>query len=117
MTPIHLIDEFYGVVISNDAYDIKVDEIATPYLQYWRGDKDIIINLPFGQWEYIGTSDGLTEEQWAGIVEQVFSFGNVRRYKDYEFIDSAFYSSKESGESLLKSKSITERIAIIKKLK
>lgn len=77
----------------------------------------ISIDLPQGQWEILGKSTELSEEQMKGICWQV-SFGNYTGYKNYnqakcsdfrDIVESSFSTVQESYLSLLEANGIVDR--------
>ena len=119
----HLINEFWVVEIPEGAGDICFPEqdfghviqfkslnLANKYV--WQ-----TITLTPGNWKLIGISDEMSDKQAATVVEQIESFGRVKRWKDYEFPDSGFYSALDSFKILLHTKSLTKRYAIIQQIK
>ena len=96
------------------------------------------IPLTPGNWKLIGISDEMSEEQAARIVEPLFTKetiyeGGKYRYeldlKPMPFLNYLWHTDKDEGEysskatatesfqSLLKSKSLTKRYAIIQQIK
>jgi hypothetical protein len=119
----HLAGDYWGVSVPEDAKgflltNIQVDTDLIYPNGY--GTFNYVCTLPPGQYELIGVSDELTEEECRGIVQK-FHNGPYRDY-DREYFDPAddqmpfHLSALESFHSLLRSKGL-ERVVVIKKVK
>lgn len=82
------------------------------------------IHLPNDSFQFICTSDTITEEQAGEIVDKVSGWHRAIYYdytaggRDYrDIVESAFDTALESFASLLKSKSLTGNVAILKEVK
>lgn len=125
MTPIKLTGEYFGVSIPEDALLVMMVNERFSYVWMETAHEQI---LPPGKWLFIGTSENLTEEQAAEIVQEGrFKHKQIDRlywechWKNYhrKNAGSAIATSTaiESFRSLLSSLGIKDRIAIIKQVK
>ena len=114
----HLINDIICFPLPDDATDIVIDEILTPYLQYWQGDKDTIIDLPPGSYQFLFTTGNAGEEeiQDSEVVEMNLDINYDEWWYNYVDPYKPFKTAKQSLQSLLTSKSLTGNQAIIKKL-
>jgi hypothetical protein len=101
-----------AVKVPEDAHSFRIDNsgyllmvvpindhnLSEFYLDDW---KPLV-----GNWEILGRVNEITEQVWEGVVEKGMPFGRVKRYKDYEFVDSCFYTATESALSFCKANSI-----------
>lgn len=115
-----LIGEYSVVKIPEDATKcwLSVGYLGT---SLWADKKmdygDWMESLPTGNYELIGMSDDLNDEQLTGIVERTLNHytGQLMGWKNYgnegwEYLDTR----RESFQSLLISKGLKGRCAIIK---
>lgn len=121
MAPIHeLPNNFFAIPVPEDA--INIDMATTDAIEYTTSSRAIkYIEIGPGNWTFIATSESISEEQAAGIVERAEAFAlmesNIgsKLYFDYEKKNQAYKAALQSFESLLNSLNIRGRAAIIKK--
>lgn len=124
----HLISEYFAVEIPDDAADVYIlPSLPDDYLYFNRKfghdgtcEKQL---TGFGNCSatLIGLSDEITEIDWERIVDQIDvvcpEYGQKHKMPvDYETKRMAA-SFKKSGQSLLRSKNLSKRYAILKKVK
>lgn len=110
-----LIGNYFVVNVPEDAHEFEIDGELF-YKASFLGKQNIMQmkKLPSGQWEIIGKGDILSEEQWKGIVEYYPT--TMTLYRDYSqqvFGDDVFFTAKESGYSLLKSRGMKPENSLI----
>lgn len=126
----HLIGNYFWLEIPEDAKDLilggsdSISHILYFHSRLVEGYTVGVIELP-GNYSLIGTTDSMSEEIAAGIVENVYNKKGTR-YKDYDTSPAhgwkkdlqamPFIMATKSFQSLLKSKGITKRCAILQKL-
>jgi len=124
------IDNILLVEVPEDATDFMLHEIDdymkivfTSQIQDPCNCGGDMLKLPAGNWQFIGTSDAITEEMAAKIVDyecKPNSFTSFR-YRNYEWnwgLPQFFPTALESYQSWLRANSINinNRYAILKKL-
>lgn len=122
-------EQYYAVEVPEDATDFTVDmEDDESVLYYFEGDNvdSTVLLLPEGNWQFLFTTKGMTEDQASSVVAHCKGYG-YRNYEcaDYDGGSSPFdvwaaYHLKtgiESLHSLLRSQGLdTEKnYAILKK--
>lgn len=75
----------------------------------------LVDDLPPGQWEYLGKSDQLSEEQWKGVVEVIE--GDEGFYHNYDLTTFREVYATESGHSLLRKHNLEKETTVILKRK
>jgi hypothetical protein len=86
-----------AVNVPGDAHGFKMAPKPDNWIiQYHINGHRDYIHLPPGTYSILAATDTTSEEEAAKVVERAISFGRVKRYKDYEFPDSAFYTALES---------------------
>jgi hypothetical protein len=108
-------NNFFAIEVPEDAELIAVyAEEGVSELTYWHNDgKDWCEKpLPAGNWTFICTSKGITEEQAAEVVQSAPN-APMHIYKDYQQWNEYYRTALESFRSLLRSLSLTGDIAII----
>lgn len=98
----------------------------TGNLFWYVSDKQRRVELPPGDWQLVGTSDTMSEDDWKGIVQSSVmkeSKGESTWYRDYKedlievcgkmVMNSVYPKAKQSGHSLLPDPS--KRYAVILK--
>ena len=108
----------YGIVsVPEGATDITIDELITPYLQYWQGDEDTAVDLPPGQWKLIGRLKDIDEKGWRGIVELCEHFDGFYGYRNYLITGTYEKHALESGHSLMKANGFEMEDVLLEKIK
>ncbi len=76
------------------------------------------LDLPPGSWSIVGKgpASDITEDEAKGLVGEVMPFGRVKRFKDYEFVESAFYEAPASLASWVRSEGFEIGKVVILKL-
>lgn len=123
---------YIGVEVGKDAHDFVIDELLSPYLQYWEGDKDTVVDLPPGQWSLIGENPlQLTESECAEVVESKKERGSMYNhglghyqsagwttyYKNYQHPEPSVCipnTALESYQSLLLSLGLGKSVVLLK---
>jgi len=121
MTPFSTVNgDFIAVEVPEGAHHFETDIISQVsnlnyfFNEYERDDSGIdYIKLPKADYTFICTSDTITEQQAAEIVEATLA---GRKWKDYNG-NVLHKTALDSFRSLLASLSITQRVAIFKILK
>lgn len=118
MSKIKLIDtdkcKLLAVMVPEYGWDFRVDYGNRVVLSFACINEPDAIKLPEGNWQILGLSTELTEEQWSEIVKYVGLPWCA--YKDYRSNSNWFSTAKESGLSLLEANQITEPTLILKQL-
>lgn len=99
---IQILPDILAVEVPRDTnFDIQNDQDGIFLAFYW--DEPITMPLPPGNWTILFTTDEMTEEQAAGIVEKD-SNGYIDYSDDFPYNMISFDWAKGSFGSLLRSK-------------
>ena len=102
---IHLTDNC--IVVEVDKYTTKLEVSNRQLVDSWADEEWMpYATLPPGQWQFLSLLSDMDEGKAEEIVEEVVPFGRIKRYQDYEFFDSAFYTALESFHILIQLKGI-----------
>lgn len=108
---------------------VKCDNITFDSIDntlYFHGEipenvQSLFARLPKGNWQLIGLSDEITEEQAASLIDTTLMYKKhkVKSYKYKSYIDGfiGFETSLESFKSLMQSLGCEGRYAILKEVK
>lgn len=119
-----LVNKTIAIAVQKDANHFRLDGNMLQWFAKEDGQEQSQLQmLPDGQYTLIGISDEMSEGACAKIVdkEELFINGNSEgvRYKDYygnpDDVCEWYNQSDDSFQSLLKSKQLTGRYAILKK--
>lgn len=86
----------------------------------WRGTDGLVRGqkLPHNDWQLVGTSDTMTEDDWKGIVDESDNPARMAwKYPIYTAYETYSFRAKDSGHSLLPDPSKRYAVLILKENK
>lgn len=105
----NLIKKYWAVDVPIAAYDFKIVSCALWFMMPpFRGYS--VVDLPPGKWKLVGISNELKENECKKIVEWI----TMHKYRNYLYDGVGVDSDLESFTTLLLSKGLNKRYAIIK---
>lgn len=122
---IHLINKYYAVEIPEDAANVvlwggrQVDEIHFITMPKPGKFKQHSLSIPLGDYNLLGTSDQLTEHQAGKIIVTEWESATTMTELAKNYLTGKMeydWSCVKSFQSLLKSKGLTRRYAILQQL-
>jgi len=107
----------FEIIRDQDNYDQQ--QLKYPSDKYNGLQNYSWVNLPPGKYSIVGLAIDLTEEDWRGIVEHRYEYGNSKSKgvlitKDY-VNGYSFDTFKKAGYSLLESKGLAKETTLILK--